>query len=37
LLLSPTLATRLKESGVDRSVRGKKEASDHAPAWVVLR
>jgi len=37
LLLSPTLATRLKEAGVDRSVRGKKEASDHAPAWVVLR
>src|SRR6185437_5326804 len=37
LLLSPTLATRLKEAGVDRSVRGKTEASDHAPAWVVLR
>jgi exodeoxyribonuclease-3 len=25
------------EAGVDRWVRGEAEASDHAPAWVVLR
>jgi exodeoxyribonuclease III len=37
LLLSPAAAERLDEAGVDRSVRGKLEASDHAPAWVVLR
>jgi exodeoxyribonuclease-3 len=37
LLLSPPLAGRLAEAGVDRDVRGQVEASDHAPAWVVLR
>ena len=37
LLLSPGLAPRLKAAGVDRLVRGKKDASDHAPAWIVLR
>lgn len=36
LLLSPDLAYRLKEAGVDRSVRGAPGASDHAPAWVTL-
>jgi len=36
ILLSPDLATRLKASGVDRSVRGKPSASDHAPVWVEL-
>ena len=34
LLLSPSLAPRLKEAGVDRMVRGREGASDHAPAWV---
>src|SRR5271154_5513671 len=36
LLLSPSLAPRLKEAGVDRAVRGQEGASDHAPAWVTL-
>jgi exodeoxyribonuclease-3 len=37
LLLSPDLAPRLVEAGVDREVRGLEGASDHAPAWIVLR
>jgi exodeoxyribonuclease-3 len=36
LLLSPTLAPRLKAAGVDRWVRGEDGASDHAPAWIEL-
>ncbi len=36
LLLSPSIALRLKSAGVDRSVRGEDGASDHAPAWVVI-
>ena len=36
LLLSPDLATRLQQAGVDREVRGEAEASDHAPAWIRL-
>ena len=37
LLLSKDAATRLESAGVDRDVRGKEGASDHAPAWVVLK
>jgi exodeoxyribonuclease-3 len=37
LLLSPQLLSRLADAGVDRHVRGAEGASDHAPAWVVLR
>jgi exodeoxyribonuclease III len=37
LLLSPALAPRLTRAGVDRKVRGEDGASDHAPAWIVLR
>ena len=37
LLLSGEAAKLLVASGVDREVRGKRGASDHAPAWVVLR
>ena len=37
LLLNPQAAKRLVDSGVDREVRAMKGASDHAPAWVVLR
>jgi exodeoxyribonuclease-3 len=37
LLLNPKAAKRLVESGVDRQVRAMEGASDHAPAWVVLR
>jgi exodeoxyribonuclease-3 len=36
LLLSPNIASRLKAAGVDREVRGKPGASDHAPVWIVL-
>ncbi len=36
LLLSPALANRLVDAGVDRWVRGEAGASDHAPAWIDL-
>jgi exodeoxyribonuclease-3 len=36
LLLSPAMAERLQEVGVDRAVRGKEGASDHAPAWATF-
>ena len=36
LLLSPELAPRLRAGGVDRTVRGLPDASDHAPAWIEL-
>jgi len=36
LLLSKTLAGKLQDAGVDKWVRGKEGASDHAPAWVTL-
>jgi exodeoxyribonuclease-3 len=35
-LLSPELVPRLKAGGVDRDVRGREGASDHAPTWVEL-
>ncbi|HWH18107.1 MAG TPA: exodeoxyribonuclease III [Allosphingosinicella sp.] len=37
LLLSPEAAERLVDAGVDRDVRGREGASDHAPTWVTLR
>jgi exodeoxyribonuclease III len=37
LLLNARAAERLQEAGVDRACRAKEGASDHAPAWVVLR
>ena len=36
LLLSPSLARRLKAAGVDCAVRGWDKASDHAPTWIEL-
>lgn len=36
LLLSPDLAPRLREAGVDREVRAAENASDHAPVWLRL-
>jgi exodeoxyribonuclease-3 len=36
LLLNPAAAKRLKAAGVDKAVRGREKASDHAPAWVEL-
>ena len=37
ILLSRSLADRLHAAGVDRAVRGKEDASDHAPVWIELR
>ena len=37
LLLSKQAAKRLLAAGVDREVRGKENASDHAPVWIELR
>ena len=37
LMLTPNLATRLIDTGVDSAERGKERASDHAPVWVRLR
>ena len=37
LLLSPLAADRLVDAQVDREVRGREKASDHAPVWVRLR
>ena len=36
LLLSKEAATRLAAAGVDRSVRSRANASDHAPVWIEL-
>ncbi len=36
LLLSEGLVARTTAAGVDRTVRGRENASDHAPAWVSL-
>jgi exodeoxyribonuclease-3 len=36
LLLSPSIADRLEATGIDRHIRGREHASDHAPAWVEL-
>jgi exodeoxyribonuclease III len=37
LLLSAQAAERLIDAGVERDVRGEENASDHAPAWILLR
>ena len=36
LLLNAAAAERLVDAGVDREVRGRERASDHAPVWVEL-
>ncbi len=36
-LLSPPLAKRLRDAGVDRTPRGWDKTSDHAPAWIELK
>jgi exodeoxyribonuclease-3 len=36
LLLSESVQPRLRRAGVDRDVRGRENASDHAPAWIEL-
>jgi len=37
LLLNDELASRLIDANVDRSVRGREGASDHAPTWIEVR
>jgi len=37
LMLSPAAADQLLDAGVDKEVRGRDKASDHAPTWVLLR
>lgn len=37
LLLSKKMAKRLTGAGVDRDVRGRDEASDHAPVWISTK
>ncbi len=37
LMLSPELADRLADAGVDREYRGREKASDHAPTWITVR
>lgn len=37
LLLSPSLAPRLIAADVDRELRGREKASDHAPVWVKIQ
>lgn len=34
-LLAPSLAKRLTAAGVDRDVRARAKASDHAPVWIT--
>ena len=36
LLLSPTSPIALSTAEVDREVRGREKASDHAPVWIEL-
>lgn len=36
VLVSQDLAPRISRAGVDRTVRGQPEASDHAPFWIEL-
>ena len=35
-LLSPVLTKRLRRGGVDRDIRGREGASDHAPVWMEV-
>ena len=35
-LMSPQIAHKLKNTGVDRHVRGWEKTSDHAPVWIEI-
>jgi exodeoxyribonuclease III len=37
ILVSPSLVDRLRAASVDRGMRGREDASDHAPVWIELR
>jgi len=36
LLLNPVLSARLLDADVDKDVRGRPGASDHAPTWIEI-
>ena len=36
LLLSPQVADRFNDAGVDRKTRGKEKPSDHVPVWIEI-
>jgi exodeoxyribonuclease-3 len=36
LLLSPEAADEIRETGIDKYVRGREKPSDHVPVWVVI-
>lgn len=36
LLISPKSLDHLTAGGIDKKVRGEKQASDHAPVWITL-
>ena len=36
-LLSPAVRKNLSDVGVDKDVRGRENASDHAPVWITLK
>ena len=35
-LLSPALGARLTDAAIDRIVRARDKASDHAPVWITV-
>jgi exodeoxyribonuclease-3 len=37
LLLSPAVVKRVAAAGIDKAVRGRENASDHAPVWISIR
>jgi exodeoxyribonuclease-3 len=37
LLLSKSVAKRLVSADVDRAIRGRERASDHAPVWIEIK
>ena len=36
LMVSPSLAPRLRATGIDTEYRGREKPSDHTPVWVEL-
>lgn len=36
VMMSPQVADRLEEAGIDKAVRGREKPSDHVPVWVRI-
>ncbi|MGX9354355.1 exodeoxyribonuclease III [Roseobacteraceae bacterium S113] len=36
ILMSPTIADRMTDVGIDAAIRGREKPSDHVPVWVEL-